>query len=134
MSISDQEIFEIKKFIFQLNSLEEGSIVVVEGKRDSNALSRLGYSGKILEFNKFRGMVDFTDHVARYKKLIVLFDRDKKGTELTAKTMHLLQRRTKVDLSYKKSLQEITSGKIKFIEQMKCYESRIAKDYGQMPF
>ncbi len=126
MIISVQEIFEIKELIFQLNSLEDDCIMVVEGKRDSKALVRLGYSGNVLEFNKFRGMVDFTEYVTRYKKLIVLFDRDRKGAEMTAKIIRLLQRRIKVDLTYKRKLQEITKGKIKFIEQMKYYERFLA--------
>ncbi len=122
MSNLDQEICEVTKFIFQLNSIEKDSIIVVEGKRDSEALKKIGCSRKILELNDFRGMVDFTDHVARYKKIIILFDRDRKGAELTGKVIRLLQRRTAVDLSYKRNLRKIGNGEIRFIEQMKRYE------------
>ena len=103
MLVSEQEILELKDFMFELNSLKS-SVVVVEGKRDSNALKKLGYSGKILEFHKFGGMINFIDSVAKYKRLIILFDRDKKGRTLTEKTIQLLQRRTKVDLSFKRKL------------------------------
>jgi len=120
--VSEQEILELKDFMFELNSLKS-SVVVVEGKRDSNALKKLGYSGKILEFHKFGGMINFIDSVAKYKRLIILFDRDKKGRTLTEKTIQLLQRRTKVDLSFKRKLRIITKGKIMFIEQLVCYES-----------
>jgi 5S rRNA maturation endonuclease (ribonuclease M5) len=123
--VTEQEITELKNFIFQLNSMGDG-VVVVEGKRDAIALKKLGYSGKVLEFHKFGGMVDFTDSVAKYKNLIILFDRDRKGRYLTGKTIQLLQRRTKIDLSYKKKLREITKGKIMFIEQLVCYESYLA--------
>ncbi len=125
MLVSEQEIIELKKFISQLNSMNN-SAVIVEGKRDSQALIKLGFSGKVLEFYKFKGMVDFTDSVSKYERLIILFDRDKKGRTLTEKTIQLLQRRTKIDLSFKKKLQEITKGKIKFIEQLVCYESYLA--------
>ena len=125
MLVTEQEIIELKNFIFQLNSLED-SIVVVEGKRDSIALKKLGYTGKVLEFHRFGGMIDFTDSVSKYKKLIILFDRDKKGRTLTSKTIQLLQRRTKIDLSFKRKLREITKGKIMFIEQLVCYESYLA--------
>jgi len=123
--VTEQEISELKNFIFQLNSMKD-SVVVVEGKRDSIALKKLGYSGKVLEFHRFGGMVNFTDSVAKYKNLILLFDRDKKGRRLTGKTIKLLQRRTKLDLSYKRKLREITKGKIMFIEQLVCYESYLA--------
>ena len=122
MLVSEQEILELKEFIFQLNAIENG-VVIVEGKRDSNALKNIGYTGKVLEFHKFDGMIDFTDSVSKYKRLIILFDRDKKGRYLTGKTIQLLQRRTKVNLSYKRKLREITKGKIMFIEQLVCYES-----------
>ena len=126
MQISEQEILEIQEFIFQLNMIRDSSTVVVEGKRDARALTRLGYSGKILEYYRFRGMTNFTDTVAKYERLIVLFDRDRKGRILTTKTIQLLQRRTRVDLSFGRKLREITNGKIKFIEQLTCYESFLA--------
>ena len=122
MLISEQEISELRNFVFQLNESEE-SIVIVEGKRDTIALRKIGFSGKILEFHKFGGMINFTDSVSRYKNLIILFDRDRKGRHLTEKTIQLLQRRTKIDLTFKRRLQEIAKGKIKFIEQLVCYES-----------
>jgi len=56
----------------------------------------------------------------------ILLDRDKKGRTLTDKTIQLLQRRTKIDLSFKRKLRGITKGKIMFIEQLVCYESYLA--------
>ena len=120
--MSEQEILELKEFIFQLNVIENG-VVIVEGKRDSNALRKIGYTGKILEFHRFTGMINFADSVAKFERLIILFDRDKKGRTLTGKTIQLLQRRTKVDLTFKRKLRMITKGKIMFIEQLVSYES-----------
>lgn len=125
MLVSEQEVLELKNFVSELNSKEK-SVVIVEGKRDSNALRKLGFTGKVLEFHKFSGMIDFTDSVAKYERLIILFDRDKKGRILTGKTIQLLQRRTKVDLSFKRKLRQITKGKIMFVEQLVSYESYLA--------
>ena len=122
MEFPESEIAEIKKFINLLNSQKDG-VVVVEGKRDSAALVKLGYSGKILEFHKFNGMIKFADSVAKYRKLILLLDGDRKGKYLTKKIIELLERRTKIDLLFKKKLVSITKGKIRFIEQLVCYES-----------
>jgi len=118
----ENEIAEIKKFIDLLNS-EKDSIVIVEGKRDSAALVKLGYSGKILEFHRFNGMVKFADSAAKYHKIILLLDGDRKGRYLTKKIIELLEHRTKIDLLFKKKLVSITKGKIRFIEQLVCYES-----------
>ncbi len=124
MLVSEQEISEIKDFVSHLNSMEE-SVVIVEGKRDSAALKKIGFSGKVLEYHKFGGMINFTDYVARHENLILLFDGDRKGRYLTRKTIRLLQRRTNIDLRFKRKLTSITKGKIRFIEQLVCYESYI---------
>jgi len=122
MEFPESEIAEIKKFINLLNS-QKDSVVLVEGKRYSASLVKLGYSGKILEFHKFNGMIKFADSVAKYRKLILLLDGDRKGRYLTKKIIELLEHRTKIDLLFKKKLVSITKGKIRFIEQLVCYES-----------
>ena len=122
MQVTEQEIQEIRKFIDLLNS-KVNSVVIVEGKKDTIALKKLGYYGKVLEFHKFGGLIKFVDSVAQYENLIILFDGDRKGRWLTGKTIEQLQRRTKIDLSFKKKLVSITKGKIRFIEQLGCYES-----------
>jgi 5S rRNA maturation endonuclease (ribonuclease M5) len=88
-------------------------------------LKKIGFLGKVLEYHKFGGMINFTDYVARHETLILLFDRDRKGRYLTRKTIQLLERRTNIDLRFKKKLTSITKGKIRFIEQLVCYESYI---------
>jgi len=120
--VTEQEIDGIRNFVSELNSMKE-SAVVVEGKRDAMALRKVGFDGKILEFHKFGGMINFADNVAKYERLIILFDRDRKGRVLTGKTVQLLQRRTKIDLTFKRKLRIITRGKIMFMEQLICYES-----------
>ena len=124
MNISENEIHDIQNFIDQLN-LFRSNPVIVEGKRDSAALKKLGFSGTILEFHKYGGINKFADSVAKYEKLIFLFDGDRKGKYLTGKLIEKLQHRTKIDLSFKKKLISITKGKIRFIEQLSCYESLI---------
>ena len=96
MEFSETEIAEIKKFMDFLNS-QTNCAVVVEGKRDAAALVKLGYSGKILEFHRFNGMVKFADSTAKYSRLILLLDGDRKGRYLTKKIIQLLEHRTKID-------------------------------------
>ena len=122
MLVTEQEIEELRKFVSQLNSKKKCAIIV-EGKRDAAALRKLGLSGNVLQFHKFGGMINFADSVAKYKQIIILFDGDRKGRYLTGRAIQLLQRRTKVDLTYKQKLTAITKGKIRFIEQLVCYES-----------
>ena len=122
MRVTEQEVQDVRNFILLLNS-QVDSAVIVEGKRDSAALKKIGFSGKVLELHKFGGMIKFVDSVAKYQRLIILLDGDRKGRYLTGKIIEQLQHRTKVDLSFKRKLVSITKGKIRFIEQLVCYES-----------
>ena len=122
MQVSSQEIQDIRNFVALLN-LQENSVVIVEGKRDSIALRKIGFSGIVLEYHRFGGLVKFTDSVAKYENVIMLLDGDRKGRYLTGKILYKLQRRTRVDLSFKKKLVAITKGKIRFIEELVWYES-----------
>ncbi|GFN39888.1 MAG: hypothetical protein YK1309IOTA_900018 [Marine Group I thaumarchaeote] len=120
MQLTELEIEDMKNFINSLN-LKNDSIVVVEGKRDSTALRNLGFCGKLCEFHRFKGLARFVDSVASYKNIIVLLDGDRKGKYLTSKIITQLERRTKVDLSFKRKLARITRGKIRYIEDLAMY-------------
>ncbi|HXV66177.1 MAG TPA: toprim domain-containing protein [Nitrosopumilaceae archaeon] len=122
MEVSEQEIQDLRNFVRLLNSKSD-SAVIVEGKRDSEALRRIGFTGNVLEFHKFRGLRKFVDMVSEYNTLIILLDRDRKGRYLTTKIIEQLERRIKIDLSFKKKLVTITKGKIRFIEELSCYNS-----------
>lgn len=122
MKVSEKEIQDLKNFIISLNSKVD-STVIVEGKRDSEALKSIGASGKILEFHRFRGLSKFVDSVSDDSNLIILLDGDRKGRYLTSKIVQQLERRTRIDLSFKRKLISITKGKIRFIEDLSYYES-----------
>ena len=121
MLVTENEIYGIKEFIDSLNS-EQESAVIVEGKRDSAALKKIGFTEKVLEFHRFGGLTKFADSVSDHKNLIILFDSDRKGKYLTRRVIEQLEHRTKIDLSYKKKLVQITSGKIRAIEELDRYE------------
>ena len=120
MNFHESEIIQLQNFIHSLNSKKD-SMVVVEGKRDTSALQKLGYSGNICEFHSFKGLARFADSVSCYKNLIVLFDGDRKGKYLTSKIISQLEHRIRIDLSFKKKLVSITKGKIRHIEDLSKY-------------
>ncbi len=120
MQVSYDEIKGIRDLIRQLNA-DKKSVVIVEGKKDSKALKKLGYMGKILVFHHFNGLTNFTDYVANYENLVMLLDGDRKGRYLTARITEKLERRTSLDFSYKKKLISISKGRVRFIEQLSLY-------------
>ncbi len=122
MDVTEQEIQDLKNLVFLINS-KQNCAIIVEGKRDSNALKKIGVSGKILEFHRFRGLRKFVDSVTNYASLIILLDRDRKGRYLTAKIIGQLERRISIDLSIRRKLVSITKGKIRCTEELGCYES-----------
>ena len=127
MDILELEIVQLKKFIAQINSSKK-SVIIVEGKKDAEALRKIGCLGRIIEFYKFHNINDFADKVSKYQEVILLFDWDHKGRYLTRRVIKLLERRTKINLTEKKKLDRITRGKIKFIEQLINYESDLRPD------
>ena len=122
MKITTSEIKDIQNFIALLNSKKD-SIVVVEGKRDSTALKKLGFSGNLCEFHSFKGLGKFADSMDSYKRLILLLDLDRKGKYLTSRIISQLEHRIRIDLSFKRKLTMITKGKIRHIEDLSRYES-----------
>jgi len=121
MKITSSEIEGIQNFIALLNSKKD-SVVVVEGKRDSAALKKLGFSGKICEFHSFKGLVKFADSMDSYRRIILLLDLDPKGRYLTSRIISQLEHRIRIDLSFKRKLSMITKGKIRHIEDLSIYE------------
>jgi 5S rRNA maturation endonuclease (ribonuclease M5) len=120
VAVPPEEILAIKGLISDLNS-EQNSAIVVEGKRDAHALKSLGLYKEVLEFHKFCGLTNFSDSVFRHETVILLFDSDRKGRYLTKRVIGQLAHRTKINLSYKKRITQITQGRIKSIEDMACY-------------
>ena len=124
MNIDIHDISQVKDFVKSLNSRHD-SIVVVEGKRDEDALKKLGYTGKICQFHSFKGLIKFADSIPKYKNLVLLLDSDRKGRYLTKRIIAQLQHRMTVDLSYRKELTVITKGRVKNVEDLAKYEIEV---------
>jgi 5S rRNA maturation endonuclease (ribonuclease M5) len=119
VNIDVHDVSKVKDFVKSLNSRH--GIVVVEGKRDEDALKKLGYTGKICQFYSFKGLIKFADSMPKYKNLILLLDSDRKGRYLTKRIISQLQHRMTIDLSYRKELTAITKGKVKNVEDLTMY-------------
>ncbi len=126
--IDQDEVQRLQKFVDMLNEeSDNGAVVVVEGKRDVNALTSVGFKGNVVTLNNFRGINRLVDNLERKSKIILMLDMDRKGKYLTHKILMLLQYKGKnVNIFYKKVLAEITKGKIRHIEEIIIYSKYIA--------
>ncbi|MBI1934962.1 toprim domain-containing protein [Candidatus Woesearchaeota archaeon] len=77
-------------------AMESGILVIVEGRKDKNALNKLGIRN-IIELNK-KPLFSIVEEAAGQKECIILTDLDRKGRELYGKLNSGLQERgVKVD-------------------------------------
>ena len=116
--IDEDEVQKLQKFVNMLNEESgNGAVVVVEGKRDVNALASVG----------FKGINRLVESLERTSKIILMLDMDRKGKYLTHKILTLLQyKRKNVDMFYKKTLSEITRGKVRHTEDLTIYNKYIS--------
>lgn len=127
--IDNTTIDGLHEFIDMLNEeAESGSLIVVEGKRDVEALNRIGFNGNLTILNHFKGITDFVDnHCQIRNKIILLLDMDRTGKHLTSKLVSQLQHKGKnVNLFYKKALAKITYGKIRHVEELAAYAPNLS--------
>lgn len=123
-NIDGETVERLRNFVGMLNEeSDKGSVIVVEGRRDAEALSRIGFTGNPAVFHNFKGIADFLDcHNDFDKKIILLLDMDRTGKHLTSRLVSELQsRRHNVSLFYKKALARITNGKVRHVEDLITY-------------
>ena len=125
----DETVERLRGLIGMLNDeSDKGSVIVVEGKRDAEALSKVGFTGSPAVFHHFKGIADFLDnHNSAGKKIILLLDMDRTGKYLTSRLVSQLQpHRHNASLSYKRALAKITNGKVRHVEDLVIYAPRLS--------
>jgi 5S rRNA maturation endonuclease (ribonuclease M5) len=117
-----EKIRELREFVNQINNESaKDSLILVEGKRDLEALSYLGCSGNIQIYHNYKSIVDLADNFRdKYKKLILLLDLDDTGKYMTRKITHILNQRY-IDNYYRNKIIKITQGKIRTIEELRSF-------------
>ena len=121
--ISEALVLYIKKLN---DESKNGSLVVVEGKRDVRALRSMGFVGKILMLCHNNNFDRFISEAGKYHKIILLLDLDRKGRSLTKKAAILLEgKKHVIDLYFRRNLSSITCGRVKQIEELSKYAEYI---------
>lgn len=117
-----QIISDIDRFIDQINDESSGdSLILVEGRRDFEALLYLGCHANIKIYHNFKSPIEIADNFRRnYKKLILLLDLDRTGEMMTKRICSVLNHRN-TDVRYRARISKITQGKVKTIEELRSY-------------
>ncbi len=125
LEISESLIIYVKKLN---DESKNGSLIIVEGKRDVKALRSLGVIGKIMMFCHNNNFDRLVYEAEKYRKIILLFDLDRKGSHLTKKTATLLESKKHIiDIFFRRNLSSITYGRIKQIEELSRFSQYIIK-------
>jgi 5S rRNA maturation endonuclease (ribonuclease M5) len=124
-----EKLRELREFVNQINSESTtDSLILVEGKRDLEALYYLGCSGNIRAFHNYKNIVNLVDNFRnKYKKLILLLDLDDSGEIMTRKISLLLNQRY-IDNYYRYRIVKITRGKIRTVEELKSFYNSMLRN------
>lgn len=129
--MNEAEALLVRRMVQDLNC--ENGAVAVEGKRDAAALAELGFSGTLMQFHRYGGFSRFADAAVLHPRVILLFDYDREGRYMTRRLARLLQRRTVLDLTYRRRLSKITRGRVRFVEELLQYRDAHAPAWQARP-
>ncbi len=94
-SLTNLPLNLLREFVDYCNSIQELAVIIVEGKRDIQALKAIGIelvNGRILA-NKGYSMNDLIDQVISTPVIIILVDFDQEGKRLRNTIKSEIQRR-----------------------------------------
>jgi len=103
-----------------VSSSRDGIPIIVEGRRDKEALRRLKIPGIVVCLKSSgNGFYDFTANLADKREVIVLTDFDKEGTRLAAKLIdELTHMKVKVNVAIWKKLKALCRSEVRAIEEL----------------
>ncbi len=117
---------KIQQIIYRLTEESaKDKPIVVEGKKDAQALRELGVDGRILEVKT--GGKSFLEATVEIEKLgarevILLLDFDRRGREGTKRVRESLERaKIKVNIKFWRELQALVGREIQCIESLTSY-------------
>lgn len=114
-----------------LDASYQGAAIIVEGRRDLQALRALGLPGPVIMASR-RSALDLAEDAARnYPQIILLTDWDSKGDEM-CKTIerHLRSVGSRPDREIRSRLKKLVKKEIKDVESLSQYAQRMREQYG----
>ena len=120
-----KSIENLEKIIAELGEENRSIPIIVEGKKDIEALRKLDISGSIISVNAGIPLIDFCDKIAQdHTDIIILTDWDRKGGYLCRTIKRNLEGRVNCNTKYrelfaKNAMIRTLEGLPSWIEKMK---------------
>ncbi len=97
-----KSIEDLEKIIDELGEENRSIPIIVEGKKDIEALRKLDISGSIISVNAGIPLIDFCDKIAQeHTDIIILTDWDRKGGYLCRTIKRNLEGRVNCNTKYR---------------------------------
>jgi 5S rRNA maturation endonuclease (ribonuclease M5) len=109
----------------------QGAAVIVEGRRDLQALRALGLPGPVIMASRCPALQLAEDAARSYSQIILLTDWDRKGDEM-CKTieLHLRSVGSRPDKEIRSRLGKLVKKEIKDVESLSRYTEKMREQYG----
>ncbi len=114
---------KIEQILCEIKDLSnEGAVIVVEGKKDRDALNELGISDQI-SLVSYQPLLDFAEDISRKtNQAIILTDWDSQGKKLAKKISGYLQAsNTKPNNLIRNKIKKLVRNEIKDVESLSGY-------------
>jgi 5S rRNA maturation endonuclease (ribonuclease M5) len=123
-----ERLREVLESLYEANKLVP---VIVEGRRDANALRRLGLVGEIITLHRGKGIYEFCQHIdANHHKAILLLDWDREGENLFKRLGRNLSGHWEEFSIFREALKALCQKDIKDVEGIPKLLRRLEGDEG----
>ncbi len=123
MRIDEENLRRIREILEDISEFDDDSVIIVEGRKDRNALRELGISGNIFVLNTGRSIVENSEELMkRYTHACILTDWDRKGGELArALRNQLSSLGMEFSLAERREIASLCRADIKDVESLSGY-------------
>lgn len=121
---------EILKVLGRLKELSADHVILVEGRKDREALAYFGISGDVFQIQSSGGPSAAAEYVeSRGGKAVILTDWDRRGGNLAAALRDILGRdNPDIDSSVREDLSRLSRHYIKDVEALDSLVDRLSAD------
>ena len=114
-----QRAERLREVLAELIEINKNVPVIVEGKKDAQALRALGFEGEIITLHRGQNLYDFSEEIiGSYSKAVLLLDWDPKGDQMTKSLEESLEGHFEESRGFRDIIRAMCQKDIKDIESI----------------